>query len=162
MRLGIQADYLFNFTSSTQGYNPGRLFEISALAGVGYQFASFLNKNEHAADLHLGLQFKLHPTPNVDFYLEPRFSLLSDGIDHSDQKNWHKYDMTYGAVVGMTYHLKAWKPFGSTRLLEGESMWDNTFISVAGGGQFQWSKLTSELGVFNAIGPHYTLSAGKK
>ena len=161
LRLGIQADYLLNLTSFTKGYNPGRLFEVSALAGVGYQFASFLKKNEHAADLHLGLQLKLHPTPNVDFYLEPRFSLLSDGIDHSDQLNWHKYDMTYGAVVGMTYHLKAWKPFGSTRLLEGESMWDNTFIGVAGGGQFQWSKLTNELGLTKAIGPHFSISAGK-
>lgn len=160
-RLGLQADYLFNITSSIKGYNPGRLFEVSALAGIGYQFASFLGKNEHAADLNLGLQLKLHPTPNVDFYIEPRFTFLSDGIDHSDQKNWHKYDMTYGAVVGVTYHLKAWKPFGGIKMFEEDSMWDNTFISFSGGGQFQLSKLTNELGITKAFGPHYSISAGK-
>lgn len=160
-RLGIQADYLLNITSFMKGYNPGRLFEVSAMAGVGYQFASFLKKNEHAADLHLGVQLKLHPTSQMDFYLEPRVSFLSDGIDHSDQMNWHKYDVTYGAVVGMTYHLKPWKPFGGIEMLDGEKMLDNTFVSVAGGGQFQISRLTNELGVTKAIGPHVSLSVGK-
>lgn len=160
-RLGIQADYLLNITSFMKGYNPGRLFEVSAMAGVGYQFASFLNKNEHAADLHLGVQLKLHPTAQMDFYLEPRVSFLSDGIDHSDQMNWHKYDVTYGAVVGMTYHLKPWKPFGGIEMLDGEKMLDNTFVSVAGGGQFQISRLTNELGLTKAIGPHVSLSVGK-
>ena len=160
-RFGLQADYLLNITSFMKGYNPGRLFEISAMAGIGYQYASFLGNNEHAADLHFGVQLKLHPTSQVDFFLEPRFSFLSDGIDHSDQKNWHKYDMTYGAVVGMTYHLKDWKPFGGIRLLDGDKMLDNTFISVAGGGQFQISKLTNEIGLTKAIGPHVAVSVGK-
>ena len=160
-RYGIQADYLLNITSFMKGYNPGRLFEVSALAGVGYQFASFLGEKEHAADLHLGVQLKLHPTSQVDFYLEPRFSFLTDGIDHSDQLNWHKYDMTYGAVVGMTYHLKPWKPFGGIKLLEGDELLDNTFVSIAGGGQFQLSRLTSELGLTKAIGPHMAVSVGK-
>lgn len=160
-RFGLQADYLMNITSFIKGYNPGRLFEVSVLAGVGLQFASFLGKSEQAADVHLGLQLKLHPNSQMDFYLEPRFSFLSDGIDHSDQKNWHKYDMTYGAVVGMTYHLKSWKPFGSIKLLDGDKLLDNTFISVAGGGQFQISELTSDLGVTKAIGPHVAVSVGK-
>lgn len=160
-RLGISADYLLNISTFMKGYNPGRLFEISALAGMSYQNASFLGGREHAADFHVGFQLKLHPTSQIDFYLEPRFSFLSDGIDHSDQKNWHKYDMTYGAVVGMTYHLKPWKPFGSIKLLEGDKLLDNTFISVAGGGQFQISKLTNELGLGKATGPHVTISAGK-
>ena len=160
-RLGIQADYLLNISAFLKGYNPGRLFEISAMGGVGYQFASFLNEKEHAADLHLGLQLKLHPTAQMDFYLEPRVSFLSDGIDHSDQKNWHKYDITYGAVVGMTYHLKPWKPIGKLDLLDGDKFLDNTFISVSGGGQFQISRLTSDVGLFKAIGPHMAVSAGK-
>ena len=160
-RYGIQADYLLNITSFMKGYNPGRLFEVSALAGVGYQFASFLEDKEHAADLHFGVQLKLHPTSQVDFYLEPRFSFLTDGIDHSDQQNWHKYDMTYGAVVGMTYHLKPWKPFGDIKLLEGDELLDNTFVSIAGGGQFQLSRLTSDLGLTKAIGPHMAVSVGK-
>lgn len=69
--------------------------------------------------------------------------------------------MTYGATVGMNYRLKAWKPFGKMRILEGNHFLDNTFIGIAAGGQFQASRLTSEMGLTNSIGPHISLSAGK-
>ena len=160
-RFGIQADYLLNITSFTSGYNPGRIFELSTVTGIGYQYSSLLGKAEHVGELHLGLQLKLHPTAHVDFYIEPRFSILTDGIDHSYQKNWHKYDMTYGAVVGMNYRFKAWAPFGRMKILDGESFLDNTFISVAAGGQFQSSRLTDEIGLTKSIGPHFSLSVGK-
>lgn len=161
VRFGIQADYLLNITSYTSGYNPGRLFEVSTVAGIGYQYSSLLGKAEHTGELHLGLQLKLHPTPHVDFYLEPRASILTDGIDHSYQKNWHKYDVTYGATLGINYRFKAWTPFGKVRVLEGDSFLDNTFISFAAGGQIQASRLTDEIGVTNSIGPHFSLSVGK-
>ena len=161
MRFGLQADYLLNVSSYVNGYNPGRIFEFLTVAGVGYQLTSLAGRTEHVADLHLGFQLKLHPTAHVDFYLEPRFTIMSDGIDHSFQKNWHKYDMTYGATVGMNYRLKAWKPFGKIRILEGNRFLDNTFVSVAAGGQLQASRLTSEIGLVNSVGPHISLSAGK-
>lgn len=161
LRFGLQADYLLNVSSYVNGYNPGRIFEFLTVAGVGYQLSALAGRVEHVADLHLGFQLKLHPTAHVDFYLEPRFTIMSDGIDHSFQKNWHKYDMTYGATVGMNYRLKAWKPFGKMRILEGNHFLDNTFIGIAAGGQFQASRLTSEMGLTNSIGPHISLSAGK-
>ena len=161
MRFGLQADYLLNVSSYVNGYNPGRIFEFLTVAGVGYQLSSLAGRTEHVADQHLGFQLKLHPTAHVDFYLEPRFTIMSDGIDHSFQKNWHKYDMTYGATVGMNYRLKAWKPFGKIRILEGNRFLDNTFVSVAAGGQLQASRLTSEIGLVNSVGPHISLSAGK-
>ena len=161
MRFGLQADYLLNVSSYVNGYNPGRIFEFLTVAGVGYQLSSLAGRTEHVADLHLGFQLKLHPTAHVDFYLEPRFTIMSDGIDHSFQKNWHKYDMTYGATAGMNYRLKAWKPFGKIRILEGNRFLYNTFVSVAAGGQLQASRLTSEIGLVNSVGPHISLSAGK-
>lgn len=60
--------------------------------------------------------------------------------------------MTYGATVGMNYRLKAWKPFGKIRILEGNRFLDNTFVSVAAGGQLQASRLTSEIGLVNSVG----------
>lgn len=161
VRFGLQADYLLNVSSYVNGYNPGRIFEFLTVAGIGYQLSSLAGRMEHVADLHSGFQLKLHPTAHVDFYLEPRFTIMSDGIDHSFQKNWHKYDMTYGAVVGMNYRFKAWKPFGKIPILEGDHFLDNTFVSIAAGGQFQGSRLTSEIGLVNSIGPHISLSVGK-
>lgn len=161
VRIGIQADYLLNVTSYTNGYNPGRLFEFLTVAGVGYQYSALAGNSQHVGELHLGVQFKLHPTAHVDFYLEPRITFLTDGIDHSFQKNWHKYDVTYGATVGMNYRIKAWKPFGKIRTLEGDKFLDNTFVSIAAGGQLQASRLTTEMGLLKSVGPHFSLSVGK-
>lgn len=160
-RFGLQLDYLLNVTTYTSGYNPGRLFEFLTVAGVGYQYSSLTGNAENVGELHLGVQLKLHPTAQVDFFIEPRFTILSDGIDHSFQKNWHKYDMTYGAIVGMNYRFKAWKPFGKVPTLEGDKFLDNTFASIAAGGQVQISRLTDEIGLTNSIGPHFSLSVGK-
>ena len=160
-RFGLQLDYLLNVTTYTSGYNPGRLFEFLTVAGIGYQYSSLAGNAEHVGELHLGIQLKLHPTAQVDFFIEPRFTVLSDGIDHSFQKNWHKYDMTYGAIVGMNYRFKAWKPFGKIRTLEGDKFTDNTFISFAAGGQIQASRLTDEIGLTNSIGATFQPVRGK-
>lgn len=160
-RIGLQVDHLFNVSAYTRGYNPGRLVEFLTVAGLGMQLSSLASEKELVPELHLGAQIKLHPTANVDFYLEPRFALTGDGIDHSSNKNWHQYDVTYGAVVGMSYRFKGWTPFGKLKKLEGDMLGDNSFISIMGGGQFQSSELVSEVGLINSIEPHFAVSVGK-
>lgn len=160
-RAGIQTEYLFNVTSYTNGYNPGRFFEISLLAGLGYQYSSFEHNREHVGELHTGLQLKFHPSSQIDFFIEPRIGIATDGIDHSFQRNWHRYDLTYGAVIGMNYRLKKWDPIGRLRSLREENFWDNTFLSYATGIQVQGSKLTQDIGLASSGGVHMALSAGK-
>lgn len=160
-RIGLQADYIFNITASTSGYNPGRFFELLSVVGLGYQMASLEKTRKHVGEAHIGMQLKIHPNPHMDFFIEPRLSFLTDGIDHSLQ-NRHKYDIAYGGMIGLSYHLKGWKPFGKNiKLLEGDGFLDNTFISMAYGGQFQSSELTKELGITKSMAPVMTLSVGK-
>lgn len=161
IRLGLQADYMLNVTTYTKGYNPGRFFEFLTVLGLGYQASILEGKMEHVGELHVGAQFKFHPDPQLDFFVEPRVTLMSDGIDHSEQSNWHKYDMTYGLIVGLNYRFKAWKPLGGMKTLNSEHFLDNTFISIAGGGQMQLSGLTKEIGLMKSVGPHFSLSVGK-
>lgn len=160
-RFGLQTDYLFNISAYTNGYNPGRFFEISLLGGLGYQYSIFDQSREHVGELHAGLQLKIHPSPQLDIFLEPRLGLATDGIDHSYQQNWHRYDLTYGAVIGLNYRLKKWTPIGRIRSLQEENFWENTFIHYAVGTQMQLSRLTKEIGTVNSIGSHTAISAGK-
>lgn len=160
-RFGLQTDYLFNISAYTNGYNPGRFFEISLLAGLGYQYSIFDQNREHVGELHAGLQLKLHPSSQLDIFLEPRLGLATDGIDHSFQQNWHRYDLTYGAVIGLNYRLKKWTPIGRIRSLQEENFWENTFIDYAVGTQMQLSRLTREIGTINSIGSHTSVSFGK-
>jgi len=160
-RIGLQADYLFNISASTAGYNPGRFFELLSIVGVGYQMSSLEGVKKHVGEAHVGMQLKIHPSPHMDFFIEPRLTILTDGIDHSLQ-NRHKYDLVYGGMIGMSYHLKGWKPFGKNiKLLKGDHLLDNTFISMAYGTQFQSSELTKELGITKSMAPVMTLSVGK-
>ncbi len=160
-RFGIEADYLLNVSTYTAGYNPGRILEFLTVAGVGVQFSHFLGSVKPVPEMHVGMQLKLHPSAHVDFFIEPRFSLMSDNIDHSGETNWHKYDMSYGAIVGMNYRFKAWRPIGKLKMLVGDDFLDNTFISVAAGGQWQSPLPTEGLGATQTMGPHYYVSAGK-
>ena len=160
-RIGLQADHLFNLTSYWNGYNPGRVLEFLTVAGIGMNFSSMANENLLVPDFHMGLQLKLHPAANMDFYLEPRLSLLGDGIDHSSTKNWRRYDVSYGATVGMNYRFKAWTPFGKVPHLKGDKIADNSFISIMGGAQLQSSELVQEVGMINSMEPHFAISVGK-
>lgn len=45
--------------------------------------------------------------------------------------------MTYGATVGMNYRLKAWKPFGKIRILEGNHFWTIPFSASLPAGSFK-------------------------
>ena len=159
-RIGIQADYLFNITASTQGYQPSRFSELLAVAGVGYQFSGVDGEAKRVPEMHIGFQWKLHPAKNVDIFLEPRLNFLGDGIDHSTQ-NQHRYDISYGTLLGMTYRFKGFQPERIKGMLVGDNFLDNTFISYSFGGQFQSSEMTTELGTTKAMGPLMTFSVGK-
>mgnify|MGYP003301722280 CR=1 FL=1 len=159
-RIAIQADYLFNVTSSTKGYNPGRFSELLTILGIGYQFSGVDGQAKAVPEMHLGIQWKLHPAKNVDIFLEPRLNFLGDGIDHSTQ-NQHKYDISYGAMLGLTYRFKGFQPEKIKGMLTEENFLDNTFVSYSFGGQFQSSEMTSDLGTTKAMGPLMTISAGK-
>ena len=41
----------------------------------------------------------------LSLMLEPTVALYSDGIDHYTKTNWHKYDVGYGAKLGLIYDI---------------------------------------------------------
>lgn len=160
-RWGADIDYLFSVSSFVAGYNPGRLLELSTVTGIGYQLAFLEKQSAHVAEAHLGLQFKLHTSPSFDFYIEPKVMIQTDGMSRMIQRNWHKYDLTFGAVAGLTYRFQAAPLTGRIKMLDGDGLTDHTFISFAAGGQVQLSDLAKEVGTLKSMGPAFSLSVGK-
>lgn len=160
---GISASYLFNITSYLKGYNPYRLLEVSTVAGLGYRLSCGADETFQVGELHLGAQLKLHIHRQIDFFIEPLVTFYTDGIDHYSQKNWHKYDVGYSASVGFIYRpqdpLLAHKRKGE--VTAESSFLNNTFVSVAGGMQFQNSDFVKDMGILNSMGPHINVSVGK-
>ena len=160
---GIGASYLFNITSYLKGYNPYRLLEVSTVAGLGYQLSCGADETFQVGEFHLGAQLKIHIHRQIDFFIEPLVTFYTDGIDHYSQKNWHKYDVGYSASIGFIYRpedpLLAHKRKGE--VTAESSFLNNTFVSVAGGMQFQNSDFVKDMGILNSMGPHINISIGK-
>ncbi len=157
-RIGLQASYLFNLTSYLKGYDPSRLFELSTLLGLGYTYSKMDDKSTfNVAEIHAGLQLKLKLIKSLNLTLEPTIALYSDGIDHYTKTNWHKYDVGYGAKIGLLYDINR----SSATNKNSDPYQGDSFVSVAGGVQYQYSDIVKELGIFNSLGPHIALSLGK-
>ena len=160
-RWGAELDYIFNVSTFIAGYNPGRMFEVSTVSGLGYQLAFLEKQSAHVGEFHLGLQFRLHTSPSFDFYLEPRAMIQTDGMSRMIQHNWHKYDLSFGATAGLTYRFQAAPLTSRMKMLDGDGLADNTFVSFASGMQMQLSKMTSDIGTLKSAGPAFSLSLGK-
>lgn len=162
LRLGVKLSHLFNITSYMAGYDPSRVFEVSTVAGIGYNYSTRKEgDNFHVGEIHLGAQLKLHLFPQADFFLEPLLTFYSDGIDHYTRTNWHKYDLGYGARLGFIYRLSNPLPAHLRKEKGQESDRPATFVSAQGGVQYQYSDLVREMGITNTFGPHAAVSAGK-
>lgn len=156
----ITVDHLYNLSSAVAGYNPNRIFEISTVGGLGYHMSSLASQRKSAADFHVGMQLKLNTGTRLDFFAEPRLTFYTDGIDVSNEKNWHKYDAGLSAIVGMSYRLGTFYKNGSKEP-DDESFMENTFISAGMGLQFQNSALVRQQGVLGSMGPTFHLAVGK-
>lgn len=160
LRLGVKLSHLFNITSYMAGYDPSRVFEVSTVAGIGYNYSTRTEgDNFHVGEVHLGAQLKLHLLPQADFFVEPLLTFYTDGIDHYTRTNWHKYDLGYGARLGFIYRFSNPIP---EHLRKSDTQEEKpVFVSAQGGVQYQYSDLVREMGITNALGPHAAISAGK-
>ena len=161
-RIGVNASYLFNATAYLLGYNPYRMFEESLVVGLGYTSTKGPESSYGVLNLHAGLQVKFHAWRQFDLMVEPIVRLYSDGIDHENQRNWHKYDFGYGASLGFIYRFSPLFVSAEHHLRPEEKSYErNLFVSLAAGGQLQLSEAARAAGLLSGMRPHGQLSVGK-
>lgn len=159
---GITADHQFNLSAMLGGYNPYRFLEIGTVEGLGMRFATLNGEMRTAWDLHFGVQLKINTNSRFHIFLEPRITILGDDADFSPTRNWHRYDVSYGGVIGVNYRLGTYyRRAKSNAQTEEEKFLGNTFVSAAGGIQFQNSTLVKDMGVMSSLGPNVNVSLGK-
>lgn len=156
--IGLDLSYLFNLSSYIGGYRPSRFFEISTVAGLGYRCSLLPDDVTHVAALHLGFNFNFRFAKGMDVFVEPLFTLNSNGMDHTGDLNWHHYNLGYGGKVGLKYRIHSDKAY---RVYEHEKP-GKYFVALTGGLQYQNSALVYEsLGVVKSAGPHAAISFGR-
>lgn len=100
-------DGLLNLTNLFLPYNPDRLFNLIAFAGISYVHG-FKNSDYNVAVTNSivprgGLQFDFRINPNVSLNLEVAGNLMND--DFNGVLNGKKYDATINVLAGITYRF---------------------------------------------------------
>lgn len=155
---GIGVNHLFNISSYLGGYRRSRFFELSTVEGLMYTCSIMDGDVRHALGLNLGLNLNMRLSNAVDLYLEPAVTVHTDGIDHSGAMNWHHYDLEYGVAVGLSVNIDS----GPRKVSPPRNRDPHTYLAFFVGPQMQNSELVvKELGIFNSIGPHFGITAGR-
>lgn len=155
--LGLDADYLMNISAFAAGYNPERLFDVIAIAGVNYHSSLKTGKIRHIPGANIGLQGKFNLSPLVDFFIEPKLSVYGDKIDYSTQ--WRQYNLAGSLMAGVTYKMVPDKQRASLSLF-GKGAFEHLFISGGIGAQMLLSRRVVDMSVKNWLGPAARLSIG--
>lgn len=156
---GLNIEHMFNLTTYLSGFNPFRTFEIVTTEGLGLHYTKMGLVSDKALDAHVGVQLKVNTGGKVDFFIEPRVTVYTDGVDHSGDKNWHLYDFGYSGVFGLNYRMGY--SYRSEKRSESEGFGSDVFLSFGGGLQTMISSNTRAMGLWRTSGPLVSASVGK-
>ena len=101
MSLALSADYMFNLSAFTAGYNSDRLFDLIALGGVYAGVGNSQKKNEFVYGIRAGVQGRFNVSSGIDLYIEPQ--LLVSRVSRND--NGLGFDPEARLMVGLNYKL---------------------------------------------------------
>lgn len=151
-----RADYLCNFSSLLNGYQPKRWLDISTVTGLSYYRCTLDDLADNALGVNLGLQLLIKAGSNTGVTIEPMMAVVSDAFDLKKNNNRHGTNLTYGVKVGLKYIFTdtnlSW-PEDTTRYLL-----KNSFVETSIGANFAPNALF-DLG--RTVGSKFTVSMGK-
>lgn len=102
-KVSLGADYLADLSNWAYGYNPERVFNLRALAGVniGVGYRQKSGKATFVPDVHGGLQFAFRLCPAMELYAEPQLA-----YQFNDKSGDRLEQALASAVIGLTYNLR--------------------------------------------------------
>ncbi|MCM1108658.1 MAG: hypothetical protein NC388_06335 [Clostridium sp.] len=152
---GVDLDYMFNFTSYLNGYNPDRLFSLTGTLGIGVISSHLRGHKERVYKGQVGLHGAFHIGRNAELFAEPFFAIATDQIDHSGGKgNPANHDIQYGVKAGVSVRFGREKEY-----LAGTTHNGNLFIEASQGLTFFGTRRLDNIG--QTMGTGYTLTVGK-
>ena len=152
----VRADYLCNFSSLLNGYDPKRWLDISTVTGLSYYRCMLDDLNDNALGVNLGLQFLIKAGSNTGVTIEPMMAIVNDGFDLKHNNNRHGTNLTYGLKIGLKYIFTdanlSWPKDTARYLLK------NTFVETGIGANMS---LDAIVGTGKSVGSKYTVAMGK-
>ena len=114
--LGVNVDYLFNFTNYMLGYRPERPLTVSGVMGLGLQSAklsatelssvtNYAQTSGFSYGARFGLQFKYATSPHAFLALEPFVKVGSRKQDLVPGSKFDRMDFGYGANLSYIWYF---------------------------------------------------------
>ena len=151
-----RADYLCNFSSLLNGYQPKRWLDISTVTGLSYYRCTLDDLADNALGVNLGLQLLIKAGSNTGVTIEPMMAVVSDAFDLKKNNNRHGTNLTYGVKVGLKYIFTdanlSWPKDTARYLLK------NTFVETGIGANMS---LDAVVGTGRSVGSKYSIAMGK-
>lgn len=127
MTLGLGADYMLSLSSLSCGFDPDRIFDVTAIAGLYGGVAQYSRgRNEFAYGLKAGLQGRFRLSRSIDLFIEPQ--LLSMHLGGYSSRT---LTPEFRIMAGLTYKLGGNRRRGQDGAPS--AMTRRNFISVEGG-----------------------------
>ncbi|MDO4196433.1 MAG: OmpA family protein, partial [Prevotellaceae bacterium] len=106
MNFGARLDYMFSISQYVNGYNPDRVFDVSAVTGAGMTFSKVDYSGFFSSpEAYLGVNMKIKTGPYGYLSIEPFLSLRRDVYDLA--QGWSKFDVTHGLNVTYLSYLNS-------------------------------------------------------
>ena len=103
LAVGSQLDYLLNFSNLFYGYDPNRLFGLSGVAGLNYDYVSAEGRFQHALGVGVGLQGAFRLNDMFGLFIEPRMNVSQN--NRWEQGLFSTIDVVPTLTAGVIYHL---------------------------------------------------------
>ncbi len=100
--LTLSADYMLNLHNAFAGYNPSRRYWLNALAGFSANYSSGVHGNKPSVGFGGGLQANVRLGSGVDFFLEPRIDVYTQGYVTNFTTTKH-HDATAALLAGLSF-----------------------------------------------------------
>ena len=96
--IGVEPEYLLNLTNLSRGYDPDRVFQLNALAGVSIGTSRQNGKHHFVTGAHIGLQPDFRLCRRLHLFVEPRAGIYQKSYDVRD----HGFVPTIEFNAGLT------------------------------------------------------------
>lgn len=123
-RASVNADYLFDLTTLSMGFNPKRAISLRALAGADLSLDYHTRTTYLTPALHIGGQFAVRLSPSWEVYVEPQ---LGRDLWNTEKGRSNKLDGKM--LLGVTHSLLGTSKAGRAGTIEGY----HNFFSLGGG-----------------------------
>lgn len=99
MNLSLSADYLFNLSAFTAGYNPRRVFDLLAVGGFYGGVGNYQKKNDFVYGARAGVQGRFNVSSDMDIFVEPRLVVSHTPLGYDN------FDTEALVLIGLDYKL---------------------------------------------------------